>query len=35
MRTVVGATFTLKDTAQAHRLMEERRSIGKVVITIP
>jgi NADPH2:quinone reductase len=35
MRTVVGATFDLKDTAQAHRMMEERRSIGKVVITIP
>jgi NADPH2:quinone reductase len=35
MRTVIGATFGLKDTAQAHRMMEERRSIGKIVITVP
>lgn len=35
MKTVVGATFGLKDTAQAHRMMEERRAMGKVVITVP
>jgi len=35
MRTVVGATFGLEDTAEAHRMMEERRAIGKIVIRIP
>lgn len=35
MRTVIGATFDLEQTAEAHRLMEERRSLGKIVINIP
>ncbi len=35
MRAVVGATFDLEQTADAHRLMEERRSLGKIVINIP
>jgi NADPH:quinone reductase-like Zn-dependent oxidoreductase len=35
MRTVVGATFDLKDTAEAHRTMEERRALGKIIIRIP
>jgi NADPH2:quinone reductase len=35
MRTVVGATFGLEDTADAHRMMEERRAMGKIVIRIP
>jgi NADPH2:quinone reductase len=35
MRTVVGATFDLEDTADAHRMMEERRALGKIVIRIP
>jgi len=35
MRTAVGATFDLEDTAQAHRMMEERRAIGKIVIRVP
>jgi NADPH2:quinone reductase len=35
MRTVVGATFDLKDASDAHRMMEERRALGKIVIRIP
>jgi len=35
MRAVVGATFDLKDTADAQRLMEERRSLGKIVVRTP
>jgi NADPH2:quinone reductase len=34
MRTVVGATFDLKDTAEAHRMMEERRALGKIVMRV-
>ncbi len=34
MKPVVGATYTLKDTAEAHRAMEERRVLGKIVITV-
>jgi NADPH:quinone reductase-like Zn-dependent oxidoreductase len=34
MRTVVGAVFDLKDTADAHRAMEERRALGKIVLRI-
>jgi NADPH2:quinone reductase len=32
LRPVVGATFPLEDAAEAHRLIEERRSTGKVVL---
>jgi NADPH:quinone reductase len=32
VRPVVGATFGLDDVADAHRLVEERRSVGKVVL---
>jgi NADPH2:quinone reductase len=32
LRPVVGATFPLADAAEAHRLIEERRSTGKVVL---
>jgi NADPH2:quinone reductase len=32
IRPVVGATFPLGDAAAAHRLIEERRSVGKVVL---
>jgi NADPH:quinone reductase len=32
VRPLVGATFPLADAAQAHRLVEERRSVGKVVL---
>jgi NADPH2:quinone reductase len=35
MKPVVGATFGLKDTADAHRMMESRRALGKIVIRIP
>jgi NADPH:quinone reductase-like Zn-dependent oxidoreductase len=35
MRTVVGATFGLEDAAEAHRMMEERRALGKIVIRVP
>ena len=31
-RPLVGATFPLADAAEAHRLIEERRSVGKVVL---
>jgi NADPH2:quinone reductase len=32
VRPVVGATFPLEEVAEAHRLIEERRSTGKVVL---
>lgn len=32
VRPVVGATFPLEQAAEAHRLIEERRSVGKVVL---
>jgi NADPH2:quinone reductase len=32
IRPVVGATFPLADAAEAHRLIEERKSVGKVVL---
>ena len=32
LRPVVGATFPLAEAAAAHRLIEERRSTGKVVL---
>jgi NADPH2:quinone reductase len=32
VRPVVGATFPLEQVAEAHRLVEERRSVGKVVL---
>jgi NADPH2:quinone reductase len=32
VRPVVGATFPLADAADAHRLIEERKSVGKVVL---
>jgi NADPH:quinone reductase-like Zn-dependent oxidoreductase len=34
MRTVVGAVFDLEETAEAHRVMEERRALGKIVIKV-
>lgn len=34
MRPVVGEIYALKDAAQAHRAMEERRAMGKIVIKI-
>ncbi|HXV13933.1 MAG TPA: zinc-binding dehydrogenase [Candidatus Krumholzibacteria bacterium] len=34
MKPVVGAVYALKDTADAHRAMEERRVMGKIVIKI-
>jgi NADPH2:quinone reductase len=34
MRPVVGAVFDLEETVEAHRLMEERRALGKVVIKV-
>ena len=34
MKPVIGKTFDLKDTADAHRLMEARAAIGKIVITM-
>jgi NADPH2:quinone reductase len=32
LRPIVGATFPLEQAAEAHRLVEERRSTGKVVL---
>ncbi len=32
IRPVVGATFPLSEAAEAHRLIEERKSVGKVVL---
>jgi NADPH2:quinone reductase len=32
VKPLVGATFALEDAAAAHRLIEERRSVGKVVL---
>jgi NADPH:quinone reductase-like Zn-dependent oxidoreductase len=34
MRPVIGAVFDLKDTAAAHRAMEERRALGKIVVRV-
>ena len=34
IRPVVGATFSFGDMAKAHRLMESRRSVGKIVVRI-
>jgi len=34
MRPVVGAVYDLADTAAAHRAMEERRALGKIVIRV-
>jgi NADPH2:quinone reductase len=32
VKPVVGATFPLEQAAEAHRLIEERKSVGKVVL---
>lgn len=32
VRPVVGATFSFEQMAEAHRLMESRRSVGKIVV---
>jgi NADPH:quinone reductase len=32
VKPLVGATFPLGEAAAAHRLIEERRSVGKVVL---
>jgi NADPH:quinone reductase-like Zn-dependent oxidoreductase len=34
MRPVVSAVYDLKDTAEAHRAMEARKSLGKIVIKV-
>jgi NADPH:quinone reductase-like Zn-dependent oxidoreductase len=34
MRPVVSAVYDLKDTAEAHRAMEARRTLGKIVIKV-
>jgi NADPH2:quinone reductase len=33
IRPVVGEVFPLSEAARAHRLIEERKSIGKMVLT--
>jgi NADPH2:quinone reductase len=32
VKPLVGATFPLEEAPEAHRLIEERRSVGKVVL---
>jgi NADPH:quinone reductase-like Zn-dependent oxidoreductase len=32
IRPVIGATFSFDEMAEAHRLMESRRSVGKIVV---
>jgi NADPH2:quinone reductase len=34
IRPVVGATFAFDDMAEAHKLLESRRSIGKIVVRV-
>ena len=34
IRPVVGATFSLDEMPEAHRLMESRRSVGKIVVRV-
>ena len=34
LRPVVGATFSFDQMAEAHRLMESRRSVGKIVVRL-
>jgi NADPH:quinone reductase-like Zn-dependent oxidoreductase len=34
MRAVVGQVFDLENTAEAHRLMEERKALGKLVVRV-
>jgi NADPH:quinone reductase-like Zn-dependent oxidoreductase len=34
IRPVVGATFRFEEMAKAHRLMESRRSVGKIVVRV-
>jgi NADPH2:quinone reductase len=34
VQPVVGATFPLDKAADAHRLIDERRHVGKVVLTV-
>lgn len=34
MRAVVGSVFDLEDTAEAHRMMEARKALGKIVIHV-
>lgn len=34
MRAVVGRVFDLENSAEAHRLMEERKALGKLVIRV-
>jgi synaptic vesicle membrane protein VAT-1 len=35
IRPLVGATFTFEEMAEAHRFMESRRSVGKIVVRMP
>ncbi len=32
LKPLVGSTFRLADVAEAHRLIDERRHVGKVVL---
>jgi len=35
IKPVVGKTFPLTRAAAAHRYIQERRNVGKVVLTVP
>ena len=35
IRPLVGATFSFEEMAEAHRLMESRQSVGKIVVRAP
>ena len=34
VRPVVGATFAFEQMSEAHRLMESRQSVGKIVVRL-
>ena len=34
VRPVVGATFSFEQMSEAHRLMESRQSVGKIVVWV-
>ena len=34
VRPVVGAIFSFDEMAEAHRLMESRQSVGKIVVRV-
>ena len=35
IRPVIARTFPLEEAAAAHRYIQERRNVGKVLLTVP